>query len=150
MMAALEADRLVGTWQLQHWQTVYEDGTTTEPFGPGAEGLLLYAADGWMSACIMAAGRARLSRGNPREAPALERAAAFDGYFSYAGRWRIVDRRVQHEVTVALNPGMVGTLQLRDARLEDQELRLSAEESSPDGTRLHRLVWRRPAPRAGG
>jgi hypothetical protein len=45
---------------------------------------------------------------------------------------------------------MVGTLQLRDARLEDQELRLSAEESSRGGTRLHRLVWRRPAPRAGG
>ena len=36
-----------------------------------------------MSACIMAAGRARLSRGNPRDAPDAERAAAFDGYFSY-------------------------------------------------------------------
>jgi len=150
MMAALEADRLVGTWQLRHWQTVYEDGITTEPFGPGAEGLLLYSADGWMSACIMAAGRARLSRANPREAPELERAAAFDGYFSYAGRWRILDRRVQHEVTLALNPGMVGTLQLRDARLADQELTLSAEESVRGGTRLHRLVWRRPTPHAGG
>jgi len=149
-MAALEADRLVGTWQLRHWHTVYEDGTTTEPFGPGAEGLLLYSADGWMSACIMAAGRARLSGTNPREAPELERAAAFDGYFSYAGRWRILERRVQHEVTLALNPGLVGTLQLRDARLADQELTLSAEESVRGGMRLHRLVWRRPARYPGG
>ncbi len=149
-MAALEANRLVGAWQLRHWQTVYEDGTTTEPFGPGAEGLLLYSADGWMSACIMAAGRARLSRTNPRQAPELERAAAFDGYFGYAGRWRILDRRVQHEVTLALNPGMVGTLQLRDARLAGRELTLSAEESVRGGTRLHRLIWRRPAPHAIG
>ena len=148
-MAALDPDRLVGTWQLERWQTVYEDGTTAEPFGPGADGLLLYAADGWMSACIMAADRARLSRANPREAPAAERAAAFDGYFSYCGRWRILDRRVQHEVTLGLNPAMVGTLQLRDARLAGRRLTLSAEECTRRGTRLHRLVWKRPARRAG-
>jgi len=148
-MAALDPDRLVGTWQLEHWQTAYEDGTTTEPFGPGAEGLLLYAADGWMSACIMAADRAPLSRGNPREAPAAQRAAAFDGYFSYAGRWRILERRVQHEVIVALNPGLVGTLQLRDAQLTEGGLTLSAEESARGGTRLHQLAWRRAAGRPG-
>jgi len=144
-MATLDADRLVGAWQLQHWQVVYEDGTTTEPFGPAAEGLLLYTADGWMSACIMAAGRARLPPGNPREAPESERAAAFDGYFSYAGRWRILERRVQHEVIVALNPGLVGTLQLREAQLAEGGLTLSAEESLRGGTRLHQLTWRRAA-----
>jgi hypothetical protein len=150
MMTALDPDRLIGTWQLQHWQTDHEDGTTTEPFGPGAQGLLLYSADGWMSACIMAAGRACLSRANPRQASEHERAAAFDGYFSYAGRWRILDRRVQHEVILALNPGLVGTLQLRDARLADAELMLSAKESVHGGTRLHRLAWRRPTPPAVG
>jgi hypothetical protein len=149
MMTTLEADRLVGAWQLQHWQVVYADGATTEPFRPHADGLLLYTDDGWMSACIMAAGRARLSPGNPREAPEFERAAAFDGYFSYAGRWRILGRRVQHEVTLALNPGLVGTLQLRDAQLAERELTLSAEESLRSGTRLHRLTWRRAAGHSG-
>ena len=144
-MSALTVERLVGTWQLQHWQCIYEDGTTTEPFGTGAEGLLLYSADGWMSACIMAPRRPRLSTANPREAPNAERAAAFDGYFSYAGRWRIVDGRVQHEVTLALNPGMVGTLQLRDAELSEHGLTLSAAEPVRGGKRLHRLEWRRPA-----
>lgn len=144
-MAALTADQLVGTWQLRQWQCTYEDGTTTEPFGAGAQGLLLYSGDGWMSACIMAPGRARLSAANPREAPEVERAAAFDGYFSYAGRWRILDRRVQHEVSIALNPGMVGTLQLRDAEFADDGLTLSATEPARGGTRRHRLVWRRPA-----
>jgi hypothetical protein len=57
---------------------------------------------------------------------------------------------VQHEVTLALNPGMVGTLQVREARLADQELTLSAAEPVRGGTRLHRLAWRRPAPHPGG
>jgi hypothetical protein len=149
MMAALDANELVGAWQLRRWQCTYEDGTTTEPFGPDAEGLLLYSADGWMSACIMVPGRARLSTANPREAPELERAAAFDGYFSYCGRWRVLDDRVQHEVTIALNPGMVGTLQLRHARLEGSELTLSAEEPAPSGSRRHRLLWYRPTQPAG-
>jgi hypothetical protein len=146
----LTADQLVGTWQLQRWLCVYGDGTATEPFGAGAEGLLLYSADGWMSACIMASGRPRLSAANPREAPQGERAMAFDGYFSYAGRWRIVDGRVQHEVTLALNPGMVGTLQLRDAEFSGHGLTLSATEPVRGGTRLHRLEWRRPASGACG
>lgn len=142
---ALKTDQLVGTWQLQRWLCRYANGTATEPFGAGAQGLLLYSADGWMSACIMASGRPRLSAANPREAPQGERAAAFDGYFSYAGRWRIVEGRVQHEVTLALNPGMVGTLQLRDAEFAGHGLTLSAAEPSRGGTRLHRLEWRRPA-----
>ena len=74
----------------ERWATVYPDGSITEPLGPGAQGLLLYAADGWMSACIMSADRPALSRANPRNAPAGERAAAFDGYFSYAGRWSVL------------------------------------------------------------
>jgi Lipocalin-like domain len=149
-VATLRPDQFVGTWQLQRWQCIYEDGAATEPFGAGAEGLLLCSADGWMSACIMAPGRARLSTANPREAPDAERAAAFDGYFSYAGRWRILDGRVQHEVTLALNPGMVGTLQLRDAEFSDHGLTLSATEPVRGGTRLHRLEWRRPASGTGG
>lgn len=149
IVTPLAADQLIGSWQLRHWQCRYEDGTITEPFGADAEGLLLYSADGWMSACIMTRGRARLSVANPREAPEAERVAAFDGYFSYAGRWRILDHCVQHEVTLALNPGMVGTLQLREAELLGTQLTLSAAEPARGGTRTHRLVWQRPGSGAG-
>ncbi len=148
-MNSLTADQLIGSWQLQHWHCLYDDGSSTEPFGAGAQGLLLYSADGWMSACIMARGRVRLSVANPREAPEAERVSAFDSYFSYGGRWRILDRRVQHEVTLALNPGMVGTLQLREAELLGTQLTLSAAEGTRGGTRMHRLVWRRPTSDAG-
>jgi len=72
-----------------------------------------------------------------------ERAAAFDGCFSYAGRWRLVEGRVLHEVEVALNPGLVGSRQWRDARLVGRRLVLSVEEGAGDTARRHALEWRR-------
>lgn len=146
----LAPGRLVGAWRLARWEIIHSDGTTTEPFGAGAEGLLVYSADGWMSAAIMAAGRSPLSRGNPRQAPEAERAAAFDGYFSYGGRWRIVGQCVRHDVCVALNPALVGTPQWRDAVLEGDSLTLSARESATGAERLHRLRWRRAAAEDAG
>ncbi|MCU0975501.1 MAG: lipocalin-like domain-containing protein [Steroidobacteraceae bacterium] len=142
-MTTLQPADLVGAWRLRRWETVYEDGRRTEPFGPGVQGLIQYTADGWMSATIMAPGRAKLSRANPRNAPARERAAAFDSYFSYAGRWRVNRGVVRHDVTIALNPALVGTPQLRDAVLSGRTLTLSAAEDVPGGRRVHRLVWRR-------
>jgi hypothetical protein len=139
---------LIGAWQLRRWETVYEDGRRTEPFGAGAQGLIQYTADGWMSATIMAAGRSQLSRGNPRAASKAERAAAFDGYFSYAGRWRLRDGVVRHDVTLALNPALVGTPQLREATLTARTLTLSAAEDLPGGRRVHRLIWQRAPRRA--
>jgi hypothetical protein len=139
------ARQLAGSWTLRRWQIVHPDGTRSEPYGAGAVGLLLYAPDGWMSACIMAAGRRPLSHSSPRRASPRERAAAFDGYFSYAGRWRIAAAgTVVHEVTVALNPASVGTLQWRDARLTARTLTLSASEATAAGSRTHRLTWARP------
>jgi hypothetical protein len=139
------ARQLTGSWALRRWQIVHPDGTRSEPYGAGAAGLLLYAPDGWMSACIMSAARKPLSHSNPRRASDAERAAAFDGYFSYAGRWRLADAHtVVHEVAVALNPASVGTLQFRDARLTTRTLTLSASEQSAGGLRTHRLTWARP------
>lgn len=138
---------LAGAWAYHRWRITYEDGRVTEPFGAGASGLLLYTADGFMSACIMAGGRKPFARANPRAATLRERAGAFDGYFSYAGRWRLAGSTVEHEVTVALNPAFVGSRQWREARLTGRRLILSAEERTKDGIRRHELEWRRPAAR---
>lgn len=144
-MTNVDPQRLVGAWQLVRWSTTYENGRVTEPLGPAAEGLLVYTDDGWMSASIMAAGRAPLSRSNPRAAPVEERAAAFDGYFGYCGRWRVSARNVEHVVTIALNPALVGSVQVRAVRLSGHSLTLSAEEPVSGGTRVHKLQWRRVA-----
>lgn len=149
-MTPFDPQRLVGAWQLARWYTTYEDGKVTEPLGSGAEGLLVYTADGWMSAAIMAAGRPRLSRGNPRAAPIAERAAAFDTYFSYCCRWRVVGRTVEHRVTLSHNPALVGTVQVRKIQMSGRQLTLSAEEPAPGGLRVHRLQWRRAVKPATG
>ena len=141
-MPNFERKRLIGAWQLRRWFITYEDGSVTEPLGPGATGLLVYTRDGWMSAAMMAAGRPRLSRSNPRAAPESERAAAFDTYFGYCCRWRIVGQSVEHRVTLSHNPALVGTLQTRRIQMRGHTLTLSAQETGPDGVRVHRLQWR--------
>ena len=133
---------ILGAWAYHAWRITYEDGRITEPFGADASGLLLYTADGFMSACIMAGDRKPFARPNPREATLRERADAFDGYFSYAGRWRLVRGVVEHIVSVAANPAMVGTSQFRHARLSGRRLVLSAEETTVRGLRRLELEWR--------
>ncbi|MBU3672244.1 MAG: lipocalin-like domain-containing protein [Sinobacteraceae bacterium] len=135
---------LTGRWEYLRWEIVYPDGTTTHPFGADACGTLLYTADGGMSANIMAGARPALSKANPRAASMAERARAFDGYFGYAGRWRLEGERVAHEVTVASNPALVGSVQWRTATFRGRSLTLSVEEPVAGGLRVHRLVWQRP------
>jgi len=134
---------IIGAWAYQDWRIRYPDGRVTMPFGEGASGLLLYTADGRMTACIMAAQRAAFRAKNPRAASLRERAAAFDSYFSYAGRWQLVGETILHEVTLALNPALVGTRQWRNARLRGQKLVLSADEQTPEALRRHELAWKR-------
>ena len=138
--------RLVGTWQLVRWFITYEDGQVTEPLGPTAEGLLVYTEDGWMSAALMAGGRPRLSRRNPRDASVAERAAAFDTFFAYTCRWRVVGDSVEHSVTLSHNPALVGTVQVRRIQMRGRQLTLSAREPVAEGVRVHRLQWRPAGP----
>jgi hypothetical protein len=135
---------LEGTWHLVRWETE-RAGRITQPFGPGATGMICYTADGHMSAAIAAAGRVDLTGGTPRTAPDNEKIAAHDSYFHYAGTFEIVPGpRVVHRVTQSLNPNFVGTEQIRTIHLDGDTLTLSADEALPDGTtRHHRLIWRR-------
>src|SRR5690606_19166642 len=60
------ATALVGAWRLVSWTIEYPaSGRVTQPFGAVPEGLLMYSADGHMSAALQRPGRARLSRADP-------------------------------------------------------------------------------------
>jgi len=144
-----------GTWHLVRWDIQYGDGRpATLPFGPDASGIILYSADGTMSACIARSGRRPLSSDSVRSAPPEERLSAFESYFQYAGPYTVrsgADGRPQvvHTVTHALNPNFVGTEQVRNMDFgADGTLTLSASDTVPGTTvaRHHRLVWRRPQP----
>lgn len=152
-MAVTPANPLVGSWHLVRWEVSYGDGRpATQPFGPAATGLIVYAPDGWMNASMARPGRKALSTESARFAPAEERLAAFDSFFNYGGRYTLgredgVDI-VTHHVTQSANPGMVGTDQKRRMSFDaDGRLTLAADDTVPGSavTRHHRLLWQRPS-----
>ena len=54
--------RFLGSWTLASWRIAAADGGWRYPLGTDAEGLLVYAPDGYMFAALMAAGPARFPR----------------------------------------------------------------------------------------
>jgi len=154
MTATLPGDSpnpLLGSWRLQRWDISYSDGRApTYPYGADATGLIVYSGDGWMNACIARGQRPRLSSDSVRHAPEAQRLAAFESYFSYAGRYTLREHhgqpQVVHAVTMSLNPNFVGTQQVRNMQFDAEgQLTLSADDTAPgcDVVRHHRLLWRR-------
>lgn len=139
--------RLLGTWRLAGFSIEFSDGRPELlPFGPDATGLLMYGEDGTMSAILSRADRTlsaeRLEKAD--RAPAHERAAAFDSYLSYAGRWWMEGDEVVHAVELSLAPNAVGIENRRRVSWVGDELHLSYTLTARSGVeRLYRLRWRR-------
>ena len=92
-------------------------------------------------------GRAPLGQGLETAARATPeaKAAAFDGYLSYAGRWHLDGDDVVHTVEQALVPEVVGREQRRRLLLDGERLILSYVLSARSGIdRTFVLTWRRP------
>ena len=92
---------------------------------------------------ISRAGRPPLSTEALGKAPDTEKAAAFQSYFHYAGRWELDGDTVIHHVTLALNPNFPASSQRRLASLEGDRLTLATSDRVAGVTRTHRLRWRR-------
>lgn len=136
---------IVGAWGLVSWQIDYGGRRpATFPFGEDAQGLLIYAPEGWMSATMSFRQRTSFNAGSARQASVETRARAAEEYLAYSARWRIEGATVVHDVALSLNPSLIRTDQVREAELLDGRLQLSAYESSADGNeRVHRLLWQR-------
>lgn len=148
-MSTLEPHQLVGTWELVSFQVCPADGRPPRhPFGVSALGRIVYAADGHMMAVLSAPPQPSDSAGSletSHQASEADKAAAFDRYLSYSGRWELEDDRVHHHVDLALAPGVVGQTLTRRVSMSGALLTLSYTRESSRGT-AHRfeLVWRRP------
>ncbi|GFG95839.1 lipocalin-like domain-containing protein [Mycobacterium timonense] len=138
---------LVGAWALESYQSSDLDGANLRyPLGPDARGIIMYTADGYMSAQIMRADRAPFTRGDLQIADADELVAAAKGYLAYAGPYSVLDSGViAHHVDVSLLPNWVGGTQYRAAQAGDGRLELSpAEPVVIKGRPRHgRLLWQR-------
>jgi hypothetical protein len=140
----IERQELLGGWRLVRWSIDYGAGRAPQvPYGEAAGGLLLYGADGWMTATMHEERRTPLSHPSARLASNESRAAAMAEYLTYGGRWHLDGSAVIHEIAFALNPVLIGTTQRREAELRDGLLHLTATETLAGRDRLHRIVWRR-------
>ena len=138
---SLLATALIGTWRLERWEIVYEDGRPTEcPLGEDAIGLLMYTDDGHVSASLARAERAPLDADD-----ASSKTRAFDAYFGYAGRYEVRDGTVIHRIALALDPALTGVTTSRNVSLDGERLTLSGPDFAAASPRSHRIVWRRTA-----
>ena len=147
-MSGVTAAELAGAYELRRFEIHYSDGRlSTEPFGPDARGQLLYAPCGMMSAMLSRADREALAVDRleaSAEASEARKAAAFDSFLSYGGRWSLDRDTVTHHVQLASVPELVGKAQSRSISLCGEDLTLSYELEARSGViRRYELEWRR-------
>ena len=143
-MMQLSVEALLGAWSLAEWHVeTARTGRLAWPFGRDAEELLVYSP-GWKSATLSQRTRSALSAASVRQADEASRARLVTEYLAYGGRWSIAGNTVIHEVTLSLNPTLLGTRQVREVSFVGAELVLCATESDGAHERTHRLRWCRP------
>lgn len=140
-------DSLLGAWELASY-TIADTpgGGITYPLGPNPVGLILYTADGYMSAQLMRSDRA----GADSSSGTVDAESPFaTGYLAYSGPFDVDETTgtLSHHVTVSLFPKWLGSTQLRCSDLEGAALTLSGSRTSGAGVvSKHTLHWKR-APR---
>lgn len=108
-------DRLIGTWKLADFRLTDADGNETHPWVDGADGCLIYSADGYMSAAI--------------DFPDGSRSRSM----FYCGPYEALGDKNIHHIELSNDPKLVGTDQHRLVRFEDDALVLTASPSIAGG-----------------
>jgi Lipocalin-like domain len=120
-------DAVLGAWELVSF--VARDVTIGEnrhPLGTAPRGLILYTADGHMSA--------QLAKSDMSD------------YIAYGGRFSVNEETstLHHEVTVSMLPELLADAQFRHASIDGDVLTLSATRTDDAGvTTRSSLLWRR-------
>ena len=143
------AEKIIGVWELQIWETVVDDKVIGYPLGEEASGFIAYHPIGFMSVNISAPNRVRLATDDPFAGDPKLLALDARGYLSYCGPFSIVsENEVIHHLKLCSFENWVGTDQHRHARLDvtNDTLTLSTAPALTQGrTGSNRLTWKRIA-----
>jgi hypothetical protein len=136
--------KMIGTWELSSTVEHMKDGSSRpyQEVGPKGKGYLMYTADGHMCAAGMNPDRpAHKDANKPTDA---EKLRAFDGYFSYCGRFEIdtTNHVIYHYPEVALDPSFVGSKQKRPYKFEGDVLTFSDKEET-HGVESYAISWKK-------
>ena len=144
---------MIGSWELVRFES--QDTTTgsvRQPLGPQPRGLILYTADGFMSAQLApdAAGTEIAEPGGSVAAGPLARGTTPltepGGYIAYTGPFHVDEQAaiVHHRARMATMPDLLAAPQLREVRVDGDLLTLSATSTDAAGTTTRStLTWRR-------
>ena len=112
------AEKIVGVWELQTWETTVDDSVVGYPLGEQASGFIAYHPIGFMSVNISAPNRVRLSTDDPFAGDPKLLALDARGYLSYCGPFSVVsENEVIHHLRLCSFENWVGTDQHRHAQL---------------------------------
>jgi hypothetical protein len=140
---------VVGTWRLVSSDGRSSAGDVSRPLGDAPVGLLIYGADGYMSATLMRPGRPPFASGDRLRGTAEELRLASEGFLGYCGTYEIDEPRgiIVHHVTAADFPNIVATDLVRRFTLENGTLTLETQPVLRAGkTWVFRLVWAAAGP----
>jgi hypothetical protein len=139
---------LIGTWRLLSFELRGEDGTIVHPWGTEVAGQVIYTADGYMSGCLMPAGRPAFASDDVMGGNTAEFEAAMKSYIGYAGPYSIDKDKLTHHAAVSLFPNWTGTEIIRYWAVEDNRLSLSTPPGTFGGWKATGvLVWELLPPR---
>jgi Lipocalin-like domain len=136
------AERFLGSWGLVSYEHALPSGEVSRPFGESPAGLILYQADGRMSAQVSSSRQTRLSSEDFLQARVEEAAEAWRTYFGYWGSFEVDAKKgvVVHRVEGSSFSNWIGTEQIRHFRFDGAD-RLILSTSSPAG--WWTLIWQR-------
>src|SRR6266536_2975181 len=103
-------EKFVGTWTLVSFEFRLSDGTVTYPMGRQATGMLMYDANGHVSAQMMRVDRPLFASGDQQKGTSEEVRTAVEGYVSYFGDYEVneEEKAVIHRTKGSLFPNLVG------------------------------------------
>jgi hypothetical protein len=140
------AAAFVGTWELESFTEIVEDGSFIEPMGSNPRGFLLYTTEGMVSAQLtgsdhgQAAGQSEKSNENNGSPSKLA------PYIAYCGSFSVDDKlhQVVHIPLVAYDRQLVGQRMHRKFEFDADRLTLRTLAGESGANVLEaRLVWRR-------
>jgi hypothetical protein len=140
---AFALSSLVGVWKFEKEVNTRADGSVVSMPGSGYDGLLIYTADGHVSATIM-----------PKDRRWSLESATFGDFMgsvgegaatAYAGTYQVDEKAhtVTHLPSVSVDPGDIGKTLIRRFELRGDQLLLSGQWTYQGEQLTFTVYWRR-------
>ena len=147
-MAAGLRDQLIGAWKLISYEQQPVDGSPSfYPMSERATGIIMYTADGFMSAQFMEPDRKPFASGDWFKGTDEEYRQAASTYVAYSGPFHVDEEQetVTHTMFVSILPNWIGQTQPRLIRIEGDDLYITSVSPFHLAGRAvnARLHWRR-------